>query len=102
LKTTKKSKVSLKRGVPVTRYFPFSFCLKGAEMKSNLYLYDGPVYRFERIYTPKWRAYTYATSEKQARSNLTFQFKHQEGLASGTKVTLPGEIKLVLEAKEEN
>lgn len=65
-------------------------------MKSNLYLYDGPVYRFDKIYTPRWRAYTYAASEKQARSNLIFQFKHQNGFAPGTRMSLPGEIKLVL------
>lgn len=72
-------------------------------MRSNLYLYDGPVMRFEKCIVNRWRGYVYAASEKQARANLTYQFKKENNLLPGSRVTLPGKIQLLSgEEKEHN
>ena len=59
------------------------------------YLYDGPVMEFEKIIANRWTGTTYASSEKRARSNLTFRFKKEHGKSTGSKITLPGKIKKV-------
>ena len=41
----------------------------------NLYIYNGPVFEFERLLIDRWSASTRAESEKKARSNLAYQFK---------------------------
>ena len=58
------------------------------------YVYDGPVMHFERCIMNRWVAYTYATSEKMARANLTYQFKKKNNYMPGAKIFLPAEIKL--------
>ena len=57
-----------------------------------VYYYDGPVMKFEHIVTNRWVSRTYAVSEKKARSNLTHQFKMENGLTANSKITLPGKI----------
>lgn len=56
------------------------------------YSYCGPVMKFENCVATNWKAETYATSVKKARSNFVFQFKRDNGLTVNTKVTCPGKI----------
>ena len=58
------------------------------------YTYDGPVLEFDRCVADHWKGETIATSENKARSNLTYQYKKQNNRVPGTKVTLPGKIKI--------
>ena len=59
------------------------------------YTYDGPVMEFDRLLADHWKGETMAPSEKKARSNLIYQFKKQNSRIVGTKITLPGKIKMV-------
>ena len=59
------------------------------------YIYDGPVLEFERCLTDHWKGETFAPSEGKARSSLTYQFKKQNNRIVGTRITLPGKIKMV-------
>lgn len=61
----------------------------------NKYSYDGPVMEFDRCITNRWKASTYAVSEKKARSNLTYQYKKRNNKLPNTKITLPGKIILI-------
>lgn len=63
-------------------------------MEKQLYSYDGPVLEFGRCIANRWRASTWAVSEGKARSNLTYQYKKNNNKATGTKITLPGKLKL--------
>ena len=58
----------------------------------DLYSYTGPVTIFDRCVTNYWKGETYASSEKKAKSNLVYQYKKQNGLIQGTKVSLPGKL----------
>lgn len=64
-------------------------------MEKNLYFYSGPVVYFEVCICNKWEGYTHATSEKQARSFLTRQFKREHGYEARFSIKLPGKIKLI-------
>lgn len=59
------------------------------------YTYDGPIMSFGKMVTDRWKGETMAPSLKKARSNLIYQAKKQLNLLAGTKVTLPGKIKMV-------
>ena len=59
------------------------------------YVYDGPVMIFDTCVADHWKAETMADSEKKARSNLAYQFKKKNNRVTGTKVTLPGKLKVV-------
>ena len=59
------------------------------------YLYDGPVMEFDRCIANRWKASTYAVSEKKARSNLTYQYKKKNNKLPNTMITLPGQIILI-------
>lgn len=59
------------------------------------YRYDGPVLAFGKYVTDHWRGETMAPTVQKARSNLTYQVKKQMNLVAGTKVILPGEVKMV-------
>lgn len=61
----------------------------------NQYVYDGPVMEFETCVANRWKASTYAVSEKKARSNLAYQFKKRNNRLPSTKISLPGELKAV-------
>lgn len=65
-------------------------------MEYNKYIYDGPVMEFNRMLTDRWKGETVATSESKARSNLIYQFKKNTNRIAGSKITLPGEIKMVI------
>lgn len=58
----------------------------------DLYSYTGPVTMFDRCVTNYWKGETYASSEKKAKSNLVYQYKKQNGLMPGAKVSLPGKL----------
>lgn len=58
----------------------------------KVYYYNGPVLEFDRIVATRWKASTYAPSEKKARSNLTYRFKKENGKVPQSKITLPGKL----------
>jgi len=59
------------------------------------YSYDGPVMEFDRCVANRWKASTYAVSEKKARSNLTYQYKKRNNKLPNTMITLPGQLILI-------
>ena len=59
------------------------------------YVYQGPIVLFGRCVANNWKAETFAESEKKARSNLSYQAKKACNISASSKVTLPGEIKIV-------
>ena len=63
--------------------------------ENHKYVYDGPVMIFDRLVADHWKGETIAPSEKKARSNLTYQFKRQNNRIAGSRVSLPGQIKMV-------
>lgn len=60
----------------------------------NHYTYEGPVLEglSKQCLKNKFISGTFAPSEKKARSNMAFQFKHQYKLARTKNIVLPGEI----------
>ena len=58
----------------------------------NLYLYDGPVTVFGTTVRRRWKASTYAVSDRKAKSNLMYKYKKQNNLVATSKIELPGEI----------
>lgn len=54
------------------------------------YVYTGPVLKFGTVVANNWHGSTFAVSEKQAASNLAYQFKKQFGLVANTRVSLAG------------
>lgn len=58
------------------------------------YIYDGPVMEFDKLVMDHWKGETIAPSEKKARNNLAYQFKKNNSRITGTKITLPGKIKM--------
>ena len=61
----------------------------------HLYSYFGPVTSFGKIIQNKWIASTYATSSAQAKNQLTYRFKQENGRVVGSKIELPGKIILI-------
>ena len=59
------------------------------------YVYQGPVMLFDRCVANNWKAETWAESKNKARSNLAYQAKKACNVSAGSRVTLPGEIKIV-------
>lgn len=59
------------------------------------YVYEGPIVIFDKCVCDHWHGETLAVSESKAKSNLIYQCKKQCNLVPGTKVTLPGKIKMV-------
>lgn len=58
------------------------------------YKYEGAVFRSSpsRCVAQRWKAETYAISEKKAKTNMCYQYKKQYGLVPGVKITLPDEV----------
>ncbi len=50
---------------------------------------------FETCIDRKWKGETFATSEQEAKRNLTFQYKLQHGKMPSSFVFLPGELKKI-------
>ena len=65
------------------------------EETQHLYSYDGPVFFFGRCVDEYWNSETYAASEKKARSNLTYQYKQENGYLPNSKITLTGKITML-------
>lgn len=59
------------------------------------YIYDGPVMEFDTCIANHWRGETIASSESKARNNLAYQFKRNNHRVAGTRITLPGNLKVV-------
>lgn len=59
------------------------------------YKYEGPVMVFGICVMNKWKGETIAASESKARSNLAHQWKKQNNRVAGSRITLPGEIKMI-------
>lgn len=65
------------------------------EIIHHKYVYDGPVMEFNKLIADHWKGETMAPTESKARSNLTYQFKKKNNRIAGTKITLPGKLKMV-------
>ena len=61
----------------------------------NKYSYDGPVMEFDRLIANQWHGETMAKSESKAKNNLIYQFKIQNHRIPGTKISFPGQIKMI-------
>lgn len=61
----------------------------------NKYIYDGPVWVFDKLVVDRWQSETTAVSESKARSNLCYRYKKAHNLIKSAKVTLPGEITMI-------
>lgn len=59
------------------------------------FAYDGPVLEFDRLVANHWTGETMTPTARKAMSNLSYQYKKQNNRNARTKVTLPGEIKMV-------
>lgn len=66
----------------------------------KLYVYNGPVYEFDRLLIDRWKASTRAVSEKKARCNLAYQFKMQYDRVPRSKITVPGKL-IIIEGDDE-
>ena len=66
-------------------------------MRLFKYSYNGPVMEFDNLICEKWSGETVASSDKKAKSNLTYQFKKKHNRTARTKITLPGKIKIIEE-----
>lgn len=56
------------------------------------YWYVGHVTSFGKIIDRKWTGSTKATSEAEARRNLTYQYKISHKLLPKAKIELPGKL----------
>lgn len=61
-------------------------------MSEREYTYIGPVLYFDRCVQNRWIGTTKAISDKQALTNLTYQYKMQNGYKPNTKISLPGKL----------
>lgn len=59
------------------------------------WIYDGPVISFGKCICQKWHGETIAPTESKARSNLVYQFKKENKLVAGAKVTISGSLKQI-------
>lgn len=59
------------------------------------WFYDGPVMEFNICIANHWKGETIAPTEAKARSNLAYQFKKNNHRIPRSKVTLPGDIKMI-------
>lgn len=56
------------------------------------YYYFGPVMHFDKIVTNRWKGETTASSEAEAKRNLSFKFRQEAGLERNARITLPGKL----------
>lgn len=52
------------------------------------YVYEGPIYLFDKSVMDVWSGRTFAKSEKKALANLTYQFKSKFGYSAKSKYRL--------------
>lgn len=65
------------------------------DSKQKQYTYNGPVMIFDRVIANEWHGKTKAVSERQARSNLVYQYKKQHHYILYTKISLPGHLSVI-------
>lgn len=58
----------------------------------KVYAYNGPVNYFDRQIDKQYVAVTTASSEKEARNNLAYRYKMQNGFERNSRISLPGKI----------
>jgi len=66
------------------------------------YCYDGPVFRFDKVYQERLVAFCMAVSVKEALNNIAFRYKKQNGFAPGAKIELYQKYLTIVTNKEEN
>ena len=59
------------------------------------WVYNGPVMEFDTCIANHWIGETFAPSEAKAKSNLTYQFKKKNNRIASSKITLPGDLKII-------
>ena len=59
------------------------------------WVYNCPVMEFDTCIANHWRGETFAPSETKAKSNLTYQFKKKNNRIASSKITLPGDLKII-------
>ena len=59
------------------------------------WVYNGPVMEFDTCIANHWTGETFAPSEAKAKSNLTYQFKKKNNRIASSKITLPGDLKII-------
>lgn len=64
-------------------------------MSKHKYYYSGPVLEFGKLVAERWRGETVASSERKAKNNLAYTYKHQYNRPIGAKLELPGEPILI-------
>lgn len=66
-----------------------------SQIERKRYAYNGPVFEFDKCVASNWSAETCAVSERQARSNLAFQYKRDHSRAKNAKITITGKLVVV-------
>lgn len=64
-------------------------------MEKHKYYYNGPVLEFGKLVADHWKGETVASSERKAKSNLAYTYKHRYNRPLGAKVELPGDLILI-------
>ena len=59
------------------------------------YIYNGPVYEFDKLICSNWTGETRAISDSKSRSNLAYQFKNINNRTATAKITLPGKLEKI-------
>lgn len=57
------------------------------------YVYDGPIFEFDKLIAEHWKGETVAPTENKAKCNLAYQFKKAHNRVPGSKISLPGKLK---------
>lgn len=64
--------------------------------KYKTYSYKGPVMLFDNCIERSWTAETWAISKAKAMNNLIYRYKQDHNLAKQAKVSLPGQLSVVV------
>ncbi len=60
--------------------------------EKKLYTYCGAVFKYDQLVADSWFGQTQAASEKQARSNLAYQFRKIMGYSPAVPLRLTGRL----------
>jgi hypothetical protein len=72
------------------------FLVEVIKMTENMkyrYRYEGPVMEFDHLIALKWNGETVASSEKEAKNHLVYQFKAQNNRGKNARIILVGNVK---------
>ena len=61
-------------------------------MNQIKYEYSGQIIEFGKVIMENWTGSTYADSEKEARRNLSYQFKKKYNKLPNAKIELKGKL----------